>query len=75
MTFFSVNQYVSGVITSRYVFRDVIALTTSTGNDMNNLVDTAIQLLRNGDPLPLDLEVALMGEGVDVAFLIHKYSI
>ena len=42
---------------------------------MNHLVDTAIQMLRNGDPLPLDLEVALMGEGIDVAFLIHKYSI
>jgi len=42
---------------------------------MQSLVDNAIQLLRNGDPLPRDLEVALMGEGIDVAFLIHKYSI
>ena len=42
---------------------------------MQSLVDTAIHTLRNGDPLPLDLEVALMGEGIDVAFLIHKYSI
>lgn len=42
---------------------------------MPSLVDQAIQLLRNGEVLPLDLEVALMGDGIDVAFLVNKYSI
>ena len=38
-----------------------------------SLIQTAITILKRGDPLPLDLVFDLLEEGVDVQALEHKF--
>jgi hypothetical protein len=38
------------------------------------VIDRAIQILRSGNPLPIDLVTHLLKEGVDVAALEAKYA-
>lgn len=37
------------------------------------LINTAITILRRGEPLPLDIATELLCEGIDVAALESKY--
>jgi len=39
-----------------------------------NDVDRAVQLITNGEPIPLDLFASLMGQGIDVSELERKYE-
>jgi len=45
----------------------------STEKEMND-VDRAVQLITNGEPIPLDLFASLMGQGIDVSELERKYE-
>lgn len=38
------------------------------------MLEQVIDLLQRGEPVPLDLEAALMEQGIDVNFLYQKYS-
>jgi len=43
---------------------------------MNNVkLDTAILLLKRGQPLPVDLETELMAQGIDVDALKNDYEL
>jgi|DEB0MinimDraft_12_1074336.scaffolds.fasta_scaffold04762_5 hypothetical protein len=39
-----------------------------------NDIDRAVQLITNGEPIPLDLFATLIGQGIDVSELERKYK-
>ncbi len=41
---------------------------------MKTNLDLALELLSAGDPLPLDLEAALLSEGIDVSALEPEHA-
>lgn len=46
---------------------------TLANKEWNTMIETAITILKRGEPLPVDLIASLLEEGIDVSELERKY--